>query len=225
MENWTFIKQQNTKKQEIVTLLYGGFPAFDTLNIYPDDYFQKICDALNNYEKVKEENERLKADAETRWYCVNCYAPLILKKNCVVKDETELRCFKCSKLNQQLEALQAENEKLKHYYGIVDTEMENITGWKTIAENMAYDKGRQHEQTSIKRFVTDWKIGESNSVFGTILQTKFEALQASHAKLYESLKYTMSRIADSDCKNLLGHIEIKNALEEIVEEAKKLIKP
>lgn len=29
------------------------------------------------------------------WYCVDCKAPLILKRNCVVKDESELRCHDC----------------------------------------------------------------------------------------------------------------------------------
>lgn len=34
-------------------------------------------------------------ESDARWYCVDCYAPLILKKNCVVKDEAHLRCHSC----------------------------------------------------------------------------------------------------------------------------------
>lgn len=49
-----------------------------------------------------------------------------------------------------------------------------ITGFRTVAEYEAYNKGREHEQKTCFDFLKKWKIGETNSAFGAELQKKIE---------------------------------------------------
>jgi hypothetical protein len=51
-------------------------------------------------------------------------------------------------------------------------EFENVTGFKSKEEYTAYELGRTHEQKVTFDFVEKWKEGETNSVFGQLLQDK-----------------------------------------------------
>ena len=50
-------------------------------------------------------------------------------------------------------------------------EMKEITGFDTIQEHQAYDKGREHEQIVLKAFIKRWD-GSTNSELGQLLSDK-----------------------------------------------------
>lgn len=55
------------------------------------------------------------------------------------------------------------------------SEFEKITGWRTHEEMSAYEKGREHEEMSMFKFVKNWN-GSTNSVFGQLLAEKMEQI-------------------------------------------------
>lgn len=54
-------------------------------------------------------------------------------------------------------------------------DFKKITGWDTPAEMEAYEKGREHEEELMIRFIQAWD-GETNSGFGRILADKFKEI-------------------------------------------------
>jgi hypothetical protein len=83
-------------------------------------------------------------------------------------------------------------EKMKGY--------KEITGFETPAELLAYEKGREHEEKTIVKFIQDWK-GETNSGLGQLLADK---VQAENEKLKKALGriYTM----DTSFENYINAI-------------------
>lgn len=61
------------------------------------------------------------------------------------------------------------------------------TGFATIAEAEAYDKGREHGENSIYKFLQDWKPGNANSALGTWLQ-RLHDKQAMPSKVWNLAK-------------------------------------
>lgn len=54
-----------------------------------------------------------------------------------------------------------------------------MTGWDTPAEMAAYEKGREHEEELMIRFIAAWD-GETNSGFGRILADKFKEISGKN---------------------------------------------
>jgi hypothetical protein len=48
-----------------------------------------------------------------------------------------------------------------------------ITGFRTMAEWMAYEKGREHESNVTANWIKSWDF-KTNSIMGQILHDKFE---------------------------------------------------
>jgi len=65
-----------------------------------------------------------------------------------------------------------------------------ITGFETPSELAAYEKGREHEEKTIVKFIQDWK-GETNSGLGQLLADKVQAEN-------ENLKKALGRIYTMD---------------------------
>jgi hypothetical protein len=53
------------------------------------------------------------------------------------------------------------------------TEHEKLTGFKTVEEAMAYDKGREDEQKVIFEWIKNWDFS-TNSNAGQLLMDKFK---------------------------------------------------
>lgn len=79
---------------------------------------------------------------------------------------------KLSQLQQTIQELKAENERLVNMYG-VSKECEEITGFATGAEWAAYQKGQEGYDDSVCQFVKEWN-GEINSHLGQALADKFK---------------------------------------------------
>lgn len=51
-EKWSFVRQNNSKGQPIVTLLWGGFPQFDSITPFTDADLEAIASTLNGNKEI-----------------------------------------------------------------------------------------------------------------------------------------------------------------------------
>ncbi len=56
-----------------------------------------------------------------------------------------------------------------------DSQHKQITGWNTMEEYMAYDKGREDEHKVLCKWIEKWD-GKTNSVMGQLLHDKMDEL-------------------------------------------------
>jgi hypothetical protein len=98
-----------------------------------------------------------------------------------------------------------------------------ITGFETPAELLAYEKGREHEEKTIVKFIQDWK-GETNSVIGQLLADKVQAKNEKLKEENEMLKRVLKSTDDSiTCINWEGEEPIRLKLEAENEKLKKAL--
>jgi hypothetical protein len=58
-------------------------------------------------------------------------------------------------------------EEYPHHYELSKQHFE-ITGFRTLAEMAAYEKGQEHREAVLIGFIKEWD-GSTNSIFGKIL--------------------------------------------------------
>jgi cell division protein FtsB len=112
------------------------------------------------------------------------------------------------KLDAQIKQLEAENEKLKAEYERLLNGYKYITGFETPSELSAYEKGREHEEKTIVKFIQDWK-GETNSVIGQLLADKVQAKNEKLKEENEMLKRVLKLKLEAEnekIKKALGRI-------------------
>jgi hypothetical protein len=80
-----------------------------------------------------------------------------------------------------LETDMQEIENIVKEGSILSSEL--ITGFETPSELSAYEKGMEHEEKTIVKFIENWN-GETNSVIGKLLADK---VQAENEKLKDEL--------------------------------------
>ena len=69
--------------------------------------------------------------------------------------------------------IQERIEQMKDY--------KEITGFETPSELAAYEKGREHEQKTIVKFIENWN-GETNSGLGQLLADKLKSNTKNDSK-------------------------------------------
>ena len=57
-EKWSWVRQLNSKGEKIVTLTFGGFPYFDSLNDFTDKRLNGFCALLNRAPLGEETKEK-----------------------------------------------------------------------------------------------------------------------------------------------------------------------
>lgn len=85
-------------------------------------------------------------------------------------------------------------------------DFKTITGFDTPAEFEAYEKGREHEEAVLLKFIENWK-GETNSLLGGLLARKvMESPVVSAASiLYPELEFVLAQLRKI-CKHLPADI-------------------
>lgn len=67
-EEWNWIKHKNTNGDDLVTLCYGCYPQFDSLNNFLDTKLDEICDQLNRPAHLSEPSEEaINNAADNAW--------------------------------------------------------------------------------------------------------------------------------------------------------------
>jgi uncharacterized FlaG/YvyC family protein len=59
----------------------------------------------------------------------------------------------------------------------------DITGFESPSELAAYEKGREHQENVMVKFIDDWTPNETNSVIGQLLADKTKQVQAENEQL------------------------------------------
>lgn len=170
-------------------------------NRYPKNENNKVSD-FEMYYKIIELIQSLQPKTEEPLYC---------KEWNNVGYVCEEQCEACKKIDTPKEQPSPSVEKMAEEYD--KEEFKRITGHNNHEEMRAYEEGREHEQSTILKWIEKWD-GSNNSVLGELLNKKLKA--NNHLERFILWMETTHRAVNDE--------RYRTALKEAIHAAKIMLK-